>query len=338
MYRREALRQFLFCRNFAHVARVVATCAKEKEMAVMKAFSTRVLVLALPAVLCAGLVPAVARAQDTTQGAAPVPSPAPPPAPPAPPAPPPPAATTTPPTSGAAGDAREERAEEDATTDHDRLVRRFGVTYFDITDLPIANSLQDPGNGNPATPPAGGITSSTVSAPIVGVRYWLQRTIGIDVGVGLGLAGGSTQAVQGTTSTTVDKTSTTGFALHGGVPLAFAQGRHYAFLVIPELTVGFTSATFKPPSGMGNNTGPEQDLSGFLFDVGARVGAEVYFGFIGIPQLALQATLGLSYRRSTFKWSSGNNSASDGTNTFGTNVQADPWAIFKDAISATYYF
>jgi hypothetical protein len=35
---------------------------------------------------------------------------------------------------------------------------------------------------------------------------------------------------------------------------------------------------------------------------------------------------------------SGGDSASDGTNTFGTNVSADPWALFKDAISATYYF
>ena len=54
-------------------------------------------------------------------------------------------------------------------------------------------------------------------------------------------------------------------------------------------------------------------------------------------QLALQATLGLSYRRSVYKWSSNGSSASDGTNTFGTQVNADPWAIFKDAISATYY-
>jgi hypothetical protein len=194
------------------------------------------------------------------------------------------------------------------------------------------------GNGSAASPGPGGITSSTVSAPVIGVRYWLQRNLGIDLGVGVGLAGGSTEAVQGTTDTTVSKVSSTGFALHGGVPFAFAHGRHYSFLVIPEVTVGFASATFKPTAQAGVPVGPNQDLSGFLFDGGARIGAEIYFGFIGIPQLALQATLGVSYRRSVFKWSSGNNSASDGTNSFGTNVQADPWAIFKDAISATYYF
>ncbi|HEX3343395.1 MAG TPA: hypothetical protein VHS09_02430 [Polyangiaceae bacterium] len=202
-----------------------------------------------------------------------------------------------------------------------------------VTDLPIANQVA--GGGTPAP---GGITSSTVSAPVVGVRYWLNSRIGIDGGLGIGLAGGSDQAVAGGTSTTVSKTSSTGFALHGGVPIALAEGKHYAFLAIPELTVGFTTATYTPPSvAAGGTGGPNQDLSGFLLDVGARVGAEIYFGFIGIPQLALQATLGLSYRRSVYKWSSSGNSASDGTNTFGTQVNADPWAIFKDAISATYY-
>jgi len=218
----------------------------------------------------------------------------------------------------------------DEGSDHDRVVRRFGVTYFDVTNLPIANQLA-PGS----TPAAGTITSSNVQAPVIGARYWINRHVGIDGGIGLGFVGGSTEAVVGSTDTTVNKTATNGFALHAGVPIAFATGRHYAFLLIPNTTIGFTTATFKAPAG---SAGPDQDLSGFLFDIGARVGAEIYFGFIGIPQLALQATVGLSFRRSVFKWSAGGNSASDGTNSFGTNVQADPWSIFKDAVSATYYF
>ena len=207
------------------------------------------------------------------------------------------------------------RPEEGMTAPH-MFIGHLGVTYFDVTDLPIANQFLGAGAPGP-----GALTSSTVSAPVVGVRYWLNSRFGIDAGLGLGLAGGSDQAVAGGTSTTVSKTSSTGFAFHGGVPIALAEGKHYAFLAIPEFTVG-----------------PNQDLSGFLFDLGARGGAEIYFGFIGIPQLALQATVGLSYRRSVYKWSSNGNSASDGTNTFGTQVNGAPWAIFKDGISATYYF
>jgi hypothetical protein len=48
--------------------------------------------------------------------------------------------------------------------------------------------------------------------------------------------------------------------------------------------------------------------------------------------------VGLTYRRSVFKLSSGGSSASDGTSTFGTDVQSNPWAIFTNNVSATYYF
>jgi hypothetical protein len=279
------------------------------------------------AIAWASLIPHMVRAQGTTPGdaGAPPPTLAPLPKPPATPAPAPqPAPLPAPAPAFAPAPPYEPPPEMPAErSDHARFVGHFGVTYFDIASLPIANPVTNVGPG--------GITGSTVSAPVVGVRYWFQRSLGIDVGVGLGLAGGSREAIVGGVDTTVDKTSTTGFALHGGLPIAFFHGRHYAFLVIPQMTIGFTSGT-------STAAGAQQDLSGFLFDAGGAVGAEIHFGFIGIPELALQASVGLSYRRSAFKWKSGGDSASDGTNTFGTNVSADPWALFKDAISATYYF
>jgi len=217
-------------------------------------------------------------------------------------------------------------------------VRHLGITYFDITSLPIANPLNvNGGTGAPTLTP-GGITSSKVAAPVVGVRYWFQRTLGLDVGLGLGFAGGSQEAVTGGTATTVGKVGTSGFALHGGLPIVFYEGRHYAFLVIPEFTVGATGGKLTPAAPPGGLAAPEQDLSGFLLDIGAKVGAEIYFGFIGLPELALQATVGLSGRRSVFKLASGGNSASDGTSTFGTDLGSDPWAIFTNNVSGTYYF
>jgi hypothetical protein len=268
----------------------------------------------------------VARAQDT---AAPAPA-----------TPPTPATTAAPtaPTSAPAAPATPTEAPTEEQPDHDRFVHHIGVTYFDITALPIANIVQTGGTMAPMVAP-GQITSSTVSAPVVGVRYWLTRMIGFDAGIGLGYSGGSQEAVNSGNDQSVDKTSSFGFAFHGGVPIAFAHGKHYSFLVIPGFTIGATTGTFKPqaPGGMGM-AAPEQDLSGFLFDIGARIGAEVHFGFIGIPELALQATVGLSFRRSVYKWKSDVNSASDGTNGLATTVDPDPWAIFKDAISATYYF
>jgi len=290
--------------------------------------------------LIAAPLPSWAQAAETALPALPAaPPPGPPPAPPPPPAPtppvaPPPVVALTPPPAGR-DDARE--SEEEHAFDHDRFVKHLGITYFDITSLPIANTL--PVTGGAPTLNPGGITGSTVAAPVVGVRYWVKRAIGIDIGLGLGFAGGSQEAVTGGVATTVPKVGTTGFAFHAGLPLVVYEGRHYAFLVIPELTVGTTSGKFNPGGTPGGAApAPEQDLSGFLFDGGAKIGAEIYFGFIGLPELALQGTVGLTYRRSVFKLVSGGSSASDGTSTFGTDVGSDPWAIFTNNVSATYYF
>jgi hypothetical protein len=220
---------------------------------------------------------------------------------------------------------------EDDTPDHERFVGHFAVGYFGISQLPIAH--ENPG--------AGGVVRDNVNAPIIGVRYWLKRDIGLDLGLGLGLTGGSTEIVSGGAgggSTTVDKKSLFGLGIHGGVPLAFAHGRHYSFLVLPEATLGFTSGTLKSPANGAGVAAPDQDLSGFKLDVGARVGAEIHFGFIGIPELSLEGSVGLFARRETVKWKQDTASASDGTTTFSTSVQSDPWAIFVNNISAFYYF
>jgi hypothetical protein len=262
-----------------------------------------------------------AQAQDTTvTGTTTVATP-PPPAPPPAPAAPAPAVKAAP------------AAEPESTTpDHEALIGHFGVGYFGVSQLPIAGGL-------PGGMGMGGcaLARDNVNAPVIGVRYWMSRMIGIDAGVGFGLTSGSTEAVAPGSDTTTDKPSRLGLALHGGVPLAFASGKHYTFTVVPEATAGFTSGTIKGAPGV-----PDVNLSGFRLDVGARVGAEIYFGFIGIPQLSLQASVGAYFRHEGFKASTdtaaGPVSASDSTNTFTTSVNADPWALFVNNISAFYYF
>jgi hypothetical protein len=182
-----------------------------------------------------------------------------------------------------------------------------------------------------------------VNAPIIGLRYWFRRNIGVDAGLGFGTSNGSSENVMlvNNTSTTVstDHVSLFGFALHGGVPIAFAYGHHYTFELIPEATLGFASGTIKaPPPPAGAAATPDTSLSGFRLDVGARVGAEIHFGFIGVPELALQASIGLYVRRESVKVSRGSDSASDGTTTITTSVGSDPWALFVNNISALYYF
>ncbi|MDB4943755.1 MAG: hypothetical protein JWP97_3289 [Labilithrix sp.] len=241
--------------------------------------------------------------------------------------PPPKVVTKTTVETSTAGPRRAE--EEDPTSDHEKVVGHIGVGYLGLTNLPIA------------TGGTGGIPArGNVAAPVIGVRYWLGEKIGLDLGLGLGVTGGSTEVVSGNTTTTTDLAGVFGLSFHGGVPIALAHQKHYKFLVIPELNVGFATQTETPAANAGGQAG-DITRNGFHLDVGGRVGSEIHFGFIGVPQLSLQATVGLLFARNAWKVKQdvGNqtNSASAGETSLGTTVQGDPWAIFVNNISAIYY-
>jgi hypothetical protein len=213
---------------------------------------------------------------------------------------------------------------EDDSPDHERFVGHFGVGYMGISQIPI-------GNGAPGG--TGGLTEGNVTAPIIGVRWWLQRNLGIDAGIGLGYTGGSSSVTTGGTSASTTNPSQFGFALHGGVPIVFAEGHHYTFELVPEGTVAFAGGTIKGTGGA-----PDIGENGFRLDLGARIGTEIHFGFIGVPELALQASVGLYFQYLNWGLSQQNNSASQNAFSLATSVQADPWAIFTNNISALYYF
>jgi hypothetical protein len=223
------------------------------------------------------------------------------------------------------------RAEDDAP-DHERFVGHFAVGYFGISQIPIAlaNAGADLPGAYSATNPG------TVTAPIVGIRYWLRRGFGIDAGVGFGFQGGgtttTTRTANGTTSATNSNTNNaTAFALHAGVPFALAEGHHYVFEFVPETTFGYAGGSVNGANG-------SIGLNGVRFDLGARIGAELHFGFIGVPELALQASVGLYFEYLGTSANQGPNSVSWNKPTLGTTVNGDPWAIFADTISALYYF
>jgi hypothetical protein len=215
----------------------------------------------------------------------------------------------------------EEEEEDDGETDHDAVVGHFGIGYLGSQTVPIATA-------------AGG--RDTVTTPVIGMRYWLNDMMGIDAGLGFGLTSASTEVNNGAMTTTTDLPGVTAFLVHVGVPFSLAQSEHFSFQVVPELNLGLASATIK---GVAPN--PDTDLSGFSLDLGARAGAEVQFGFIDIPQLSLQAGVGLGLRMesgtATVK-SVPETSGSFSGFALGTNVGGDPWDIFTSSITALYYF
>ena len=235
--------------------------------------------------------------------------------------------------SGQAGMALPGAAPQAAATtgdsDHDQMVGRLAVGYMGRAGVPIATAAA-----------GGGVGVGTVDAPTVGVRYWIDQMIGIDVGLGIGMDGGSTTVDPGGVST--DAPGHTAFLIHGGVPLSLASAGHFSFEIIPELNVGFASSTIKGVApAPGQPAGPDTDLSGFLFDIGARAGAEIHFGFMGIPQLSLQGSVGLLYAMQNTKATvKSNPEASTKTSSWGfqTTVNDNPWNIFTSNVAALYYF
>lgn len=192
-------------------------------------------------------------------------------------------------------------------SDHDAVVGRLAVGYLGRTNIAVQ------GGGN-------------IPVPVVGVRYWLSDMLGIDAGVGFGFGGSSTTAGDGTST---DGPSVHGFMLHGGVPLSLASAGHFSFQVVPELNLGFAGASQTV-------MGVDQSVSGFHLDIGARAGAEIHFGFINVPQLALQGGVGLRMNVN----STGSDPGDAGTSNWsiGTNVGDNPWNIFTSNVAALYYF
>lgn len=202
-------------------------------------------------------------------------------------------------------------------TDHDLWVGRLGLGWYGVSDIPL------------------GSTSNTVSAPAIGVRYWLDRDLGIDVALGFGMeSGSSTASTQGQPDVTTDKPSSTAFLIHAGLPIALHTEKHYSFLIIPEANVGFASGTVKS----GTPGGPDTDLSGFRLDLGARAGAEVHFGFIGIPALALEGSVGLFFTTQNGKTETGPSATKDSSTHIGTTSFNSPWDFFRSSVAARYYF
>lgn len=224
---------------------------------------------------------------------------------------------------------------DDGTTDHSKVIGHFGVGYFGVTAQPIGTGA------------AGGVGRGTVQVPVIGMRYWLTERFGIDAGLGLNMFSSSSAAETAGREVTVDGPAVLAFALHAGVPLAFATGKHYKFLAIPELNFGYATQTEEAQNVAPGAVAPgDIHRTGLRFDIGARIGTEIQFGFIGIPELALQASVGLNFRRRVWHASQEANapttpadiSSSQGATDFGTTVQSDPWAIFTNNIAAIYYF
>jgi hypothetical protein len=218
------------------------------------------------------------------------------------------------------------------TSDHAQMVGRLAVGYFGIANTGAGANVSQGPNDNPY--------AITGVAPVVGVRYWITPLIGVDVGLGMSFIGGKTDDGDPATPN-LKRTSFSAFLIHGGVPLALAATDHFTFEVIPEMNLGFAGGGLDPDPNLDGKI----SYSGFHFDLGARVGAEIHFGFIKLPQLSLVASVGLRFdsdagttNDTTPQGAAPDVKTKSSRSEFHTTVGSNPWAIFTDNVAALYYF
>lgn len=222
--------------------------------------------------------------------------------------------------------AQENRGSEQS--DHARMVGRPALSWFGVSEIAV-------GDGG------------TVLAPALGVRYWVSEELGIDAGLGVSVASTSGSRTSQEMETNIEGPTTFGLLFHLGVPLALFHDKHYAFLIIPEANFGL--AEIDLDSDEDSEFPSSSTQSGIRFDIGARAGAEIHFGFIGIPQLSLEASIGVFLQyvetsnkdSATFPGPSPTTQVSEVTNSsvrFSTTVTNDPWDIFRTSVAARYYF
>lgn len=253
-------------------------------------------------------------------------------------------------------------------TDHDRFVGSFGVGYLGARAIPIAEGATVSESGGIIQMDA---NPGSVDAPVIGVRYWFDQSMGVDFGLGIRRVTGKSKwtafqrdpanpdAQPQEFSWEPDAVSQTGILVHAGVPIALNTDKHYVFELVPEANIGISSGTIKdvqprlPLAADDPIVRDDIKLSGFRLDLGARIGSEVHFGFIGVPNLALQASVGLFFSMQKIKADGGALPPSDPANpvdaqpktTFersstdiSTTVHDSPWGIFTNSVSALYYF
>lgn len=216
-------------------------------------------------------------------------------------------------------------------TDHSAVVGSWGVGFFGVQDVPLCTDL-------PCGVAAGGngAAAQQLSAPTIGVRYWLDSRFAIEAALGFATRSGSVEnKVGGGMPQTYDDPSLTAFALHGAVPIALADSKHFTFEVIPELNFAVAGGSLRA-----DTSSQDRSFSGNMIELGGRIGAEIHFGFISLPKLSLVGSLGLHLRSEHRNAEVADGSEHHTHNTFGitTSVGNKPWDVFVSNIAAIYYF
>jgi hypothetical protein len=199
-------------------------------------------------------------------------------------------------------EAEDSDGHERGESDHDGHVGSLALGFLGTRFVPAAQPhptaavvLTPEGNATVTIEP------DEVTVPLFGMRYWINDTVGAELAFGFNVGGGDETIESPNADPTLSQSSeralpsTKAFCGRLGVPLSVFSSTHYNFMLIPELDVGYTSSTLEDFELSTTGEALDLQLSGFVFGVGGRVGAELSFGFIDVPQLSIQSAWGLRF-------------------------------------------
>ncbi|MFO0595149.1 MAG: hypothetical protein U0228_07590 [Myxococcaceae bacterium] len=174
------------------------------------------------------------------------------------------------------------------------------------------------------------------TVPILGVRFWMKQwRLGLEAGVGAMVSGSYSDAPVMPGGQLGEGPATTELLLHLSVPIALASTQHVILFIAPEFRGGFSR--FQPDaSGAGVVTAG-------TYDVSAKVGAEIFFSFLGLDNLSIEAGVRLGvvhearYVVTSLPLQPVNTAVSSQTR-FSTSLIANPWDLFTSTLAAKYYF
>lgn len=214
----------------------------------------------------------------------------------------------------------------------DRRLGSFGFGFLGTTSVlrsrPIIN--QDPFTGRPTT------TEQRSTVPVLGVRWWTPwQRLGLELGVGVMVSTTSAEQVVANGLDLTPGPETFEWVVHASAPLVLGSTEHMIFFVAPEVRAARSSIT----TGGGMAT---PDFA-WTVDFSAKAGVEIFFSFIGLDNLSIEAgvRLGLTheFRSSTLSTPLQPERFNTSTSTrFATSLVANPWDLFTSTLAARYYF
>ncbi len=237
------------------------------------------------------------------------------------------APATATPTSAAPATEPAETQGEIADTDHEANRLRVGAGYFGRFDVPL---------GNPGVRAAGPVQPTHQ----VGIRYWFRRKLALEFAVGGYVQSGSPK--------------TFAWSARFALPVALLIEKHLTLYLAPTVGYGQAAETVRgekvvsPITGL-ERTPPDAQHTGLRVTAGARLGAELHFGFLGMQRLSLIAAVGLdaSYVRGV-STAAGPATTKDpdpkAVETRATSLGVrtmfsdDPWASFLGNVAIVGYF